>query len=185
MARRRPEGGKISPTTLLLDEIEEGTSRRQVEVDTADLDLGEGDFRLVGPLQVAFRINRSAQTFQLSGQLRARLIGECCRCLEPVEQELEAELQLLLQRQQLSGDEREAVAAGEDVEILDPGAKQVDLRERLREAVLLDLPIRVYCREDCQGLCPQCGHNLNGGPCTCATGQADPRWAALRDVKLS
>lgn len=185
MGRRRPEGGEVPPTTLILDEIEEGISRREVEVDTAGLDLGEGDFRLVGPLQVVFRFNRSAQTFQVSGQLRGQLIGECCRCLEPVEQELEADLQLLLQRQQLSGDEREAVAEDEDVEILDPGAKQVDLKERLREAVLLDLPMRVYCREDCKGLCPQCGHNLNSGPCTCATGQADLRWAALRDLKLS
>lgn len=185
MTRRRLEGGKVSPTALILDEIEEGTSRRQVEVDIADLDLGEGDFRLVGPLQVAFRINRSAQTFQLRGQLRAQLIGECCRCLEPVEQELEAPLQLLLQRQQLSGEEREAAAEDEDIEILDPGAKQVELKERLREAVLLEMPLRVYCREDCRGLCPQCGHNLNSSPCACATVQADSRWAALRGLKLS
>lgn len=185
MARRQPEGGKVSPAALILDEIEEGISRCQLELDPAHLELGEGDFRLTGPLQVAFRFNRSAQTFQIKGQLRGRLLGECCRCLEPVEQELEASLQLLLQRQQLSGDEREASADDEDVEILDPGAVQVDLQERLREAVLLELPLRVYCREDCKGLCPQCGHNLNSGPCTCASGQADPRWAALRDLKLS
>ena len=185
MGRRRPEGGEVPPTALILDEIEEGTSRRQVEVDIADLDLGEGDFRLVGPLQVAFRFNRSAQTFQITGQLTGQLIGECCRCLEPVEQELEASLQVLLQRQQLSGDERETTAEDEDVEIIDPGAKQVDLKARLREAVLLDLPMRVYCREDCKGLCPQCGHNLNTGACACTAGQADSRWAALRDLKLS
>lgn len=186
MVRRRPEGGKLSYTALILDEIEQGISRRQFELASADLDLGEDDFRLVGPLQVAFRFSRSAQTFQISGRLRGRLAGECCRCLAPVEQELEAGLQFLLQRQQLSGEEREAVAdEDEDVEILDPGAVQVDLSERLREAVLLDLPLRVYCREDCKGLCPQCGHNLNSGPCRCATGQVDPRWAALRDLKLS
>jgi uncharacterized protein len=186
MVRRRPEGGKLPPTVLILDEIKEGISRCQFELDTADLDLGEGDFRLIGPLQVAFRFNRSAQTFQISGQFRGRLAGECCRCLAPVEQELEADLQLLLQRQPFSGEEREAVAADdEDIEILNPGAVQVDLRERLREAVLLDLPLRVYCREDCRGLCPQCGHNLNSGPCVCAASQADPRWAALRDLKLS
>ncbi|MBI2502224.1 MAG: DUF177 domain-containing protein [Candidatus Latescibacteria bacterium] len=185
MTRRRPAGIKTPSTILLLDQIEEGISRRQVEVDIAELDLGEGDFRLVGPLQVGYRFNRSAQTFQVLGQLRGRLTGECCRCLEPVEQELEASLQLLLQRQQFSGEEREAVTADEDVELLDPGAKQVDLKERLREAVLLELPVRVYCREDCKGLCPQCGHNLNSGPCACAADQADSRWAALRDLKLS
>ena len=185
MARRRPEGGKVPPTALILDEIEEGLSRRQLELDPAQLELDEGEFRLVAPLQVELRINRSAQTYQLDGQLRGHLAGECGRCLEPVEQPLEADMQLLLQRHQLSGDEREAAGEDEDVELLAPGAKQVDLKERLREAVLLELPIRMYCREDCQGLCAQCGHNLNIGPCACAASQTDPRWAALRDVKLS
>ena len=185
MARRRPEGGKVPPTALILDEIEEGLSRRQLELDPAQLELDEGEFRLVGSLQVGVRINRSAQTYQIEGQLHGRVAGECARCLEPVEQDLEAPLQLLLQRHQLSGDEREAASEDEDVELLAPGAKQVDLKERLREAVLLELPIRMYCREDCKGLCVQCGHNLNTGACACAAGQPDSRWSALRDLNLS
>jgi uncharacterized protein len=185
MTRRRPEGGKASPTALLLDEIEEGLSQYQFELDPAHLELGEGEFRLVGPLRVDCRINRSAQAFQIDGRLRGRLEGECGRCLEPVEQALEAPLQLLLQCRPLGGDEREATEEDGDVEVLDPGAKQVELKERLREAVLLELPMRLSCREDCKGLCPQCGHNLNGGPCACAAGQEDPRWAALRELKLS
>jgi uncharacterized protein len=175
----------VPSTALLLDEIEEGTSRRQLEVDAGELELREADFRLAGPLQVEYRINRSAQTLQLAGRLRGQLAGECCRCLEPVEREMAAELKLLLQRQRLGDDEREAAAEDEDVELLDPGAKQVDLKDRLREAVLLEMPLRVHCREDCKGLCAQCGHNLNAGPCACAVGQEDPRWAALRDLKLS
>lgn len=175
----------MPPTALILDEIEEGLSRRQLELDPAHLELSEGEFRLVGLLQVGFRINRSAQTYQIDGQLRGRLAGECGRCLEPVEQPLEAGMQLLLQRHQLSGDEREAADEDENVELLAPGAKQVDLKERLREAVVLELPMRMYCREDCKGLCAQCGHNLNTGPCACAANQADGRWSALRDLKLS
>lgn len=185
MGRRRPEGGKVSPTALLLDEIEEGLSRRQLELDPAHLELGEGEFHLVGPLQVGLRLNRSGQTFQLEARLQGRLEGECCRCLEPVGQELEAVLQVLLQRQPLGEDEREAAEEDEDVELLAPGDKQADLKERLREAVLLELPLRMYCRQDCKGLCAECGHNLNTGACGCATAQGDPRWSALRDVKLS
>ena len=185
MGRRRPEGGKLPPTALILDEIEEGFSRLDLELAALELDLEDGDFRFVSPLQVALRFNRSVQTFQVGGQIHGRLEGECCRCLVPVTEEFSVELQLLLQRQQLSGEEREALSDDGDVEIVDPGAKQVDLKERLREAVVLDLPLRVYCSADCKGLCPQCGHHLNSGACACQAGQPDARWAALRNLKLS
>jgi len=54
----------------------------------------------------------------------------------------------------------------------------LDLREVLRQDVMLASPIHVLCREDCQGLCPTCGQNLNEGPCDCQP-EPDPRWAVL------
>jgi uncharacterized protein len=56
------------------------------------------------------------------------------------------------------------------------------LEDVLREQVLLSLPARTLCREDCKGLCPRCGHNLNTDPCECDPAPADPRWAALSDL---
>jgi uncharacterized protein len=57
------------------------------------------------------------------------------------------------------------------------------LEDALREQVLLALPLKVICREDCRGLCPHCGTNLNIGQCSCAEPAEDPRWAALKDIR--
>ena len=57
------------------------------------------------------------------------------------------------------------------------------LEDVLREQVLLALPLRAVCREDCKGLCPHCGKNLNLEQCNCAEPLEDPRWSVLKDLK--
>lgn len=58
----------------------------------------------------------------------------------------------------------------------------LDLTEAIRQHTLLAIPMKPLCREDCTGLCPNCGHNLNQGPCSCPAQEVDPRWSEL--VKL-
>ncbi len=57
------------------------------------------------------------------------------------------------------------------------------LEDVLREQVLLALPLKVTCRDDCKGLCPHCGTNLNEAQCSCAVVVEDPRWTALREIR--
>ena len=57
------------------------------------------------------------------------------------------------------------------------------LEDVLREQVLLALPLKAICRDDCRGLCPHCGRNLNHEQCTCAEPIEDPRWSALKDLR--
>jgi uncharacterized protein len=54
----------------------------------------------------------------------------------------------------------------------------------LREHILLSLPMHLVCREDCAGICPQCGQNRNSGHCECRDEKIDDRWSALRDLQL-
>ena len=54
--------------------------------------------------------------------------------------------------------------------------------DAIRDALTLELPLRVLCKEDCKGLCPKCGHNLNEGPCGCDLREEDPRWDALKSL---
>jgi len=56
----------------------------------------------------------------------------------------------------------------------------LDLTEAIRQCVLLVIPMKPLCREDCAGLCSNCGHNLNQGPCGCLPQDTDPRWSELR-----
>ena len=57
------------------------------------------------------------------------------------------------------------------------------LEDAVREQVLLALPLKVICREDCRGLCPHCGKNLNTERCSCAEPVEDPRWSALKEIR--
>jgi uncharacterized protein len=59
---------------------------------------------------------------------------------------------------------------------------EIDLAEVVREQILLDLPEQVYCSDDCKGLCPKCGSNLNLIDCNCIFSEIDPRWAALKGL---
>ena len=61
--------------------------------------------------------------------------------------------------------------------------ESIDVDEIVKEQILLAVPARTLCREDCQGMCPECGVDLNTGQCNCAVDEVDPRWAALKDLK--
>jgi uncharacterized protein len=58
----------------------------------------------------------------------------------------------------------------------------LDLTEAIRQYALLDIPMKPLCREDCAGLCPVCGHDLNQGPCGCSPQETDPRWSELNKL---
>ena len=62
--------------------------------------------------------------------------------------------------------------------------KEIDLQPAVREQILLSVPPPPLCREDCKGLCPQCGKDLNEGECGCDRTVLDPRWAALKGIQL-
>jgi uncharacterized protein len=81
--------------------------------------------------------------------------------------------------------EGEREVAEEDLETSYYRDDQIDLNELMREQFYLALPMKPLCREDCRGLCPQCGTNLNLGGCECDTGWHDPRLAPLKDLKRS
>jgi uncharacterized protein len=77
----------------------------------------------------------------------------------------------------------ERALAEEDLETSYYRDDQIDLDELLREQFYLALPMKPLCLEECRGLCPQCGTNLNAGACACDTAWRDPRLEALRDIK--
>ena len=124
------------------------------------------------------------QDIRLVGEFSTRVQVNCARCLEPVTHNLAANFELLY-RPQGSDAGKEEISIT-DVEA-DIGYYQGDgllLEDVLREQVLLAVPFRTVCREECKGLCPQCGKNLNQGDCKCPPPPpVDTRWDALRDLK--
>lgn len=147
-----------------------GTSR-VIELDYPTVQL-DGDVTLA-PLKGTFTASRNSQGIYLSGELHSNLQLECTRCLSPVELPLTLPLDDLFYYPPQTAPEGEFVV-GEDTFI--------DLSPLLRQLALLEVPMQVFCRGDCQGLCPECGKNLNEGPCECAIDEIDPRLAKLRSL---
>ena len=169
---------------LDLDELEEGHSRIAIDVTAAEVDLEDPHFQFPTPFHVELEIYRSLQSFSIKGEVGFAIEGQCCRCLKPVRDQISAPLSLLIQRREASDEELEALDDQDDVIIVYPGAREMDLTRRVREAVALELPMRACCRDDCRGLCSKCGQNLNEGSCSCAQENIDPRWEALGELKI-
>jgi uncharacterized protein len=126
------------------------------------------DVRVTGRLSSA-----GPGRFYFSGSVTGTARDECRRCLQEVEMGVSEHVQLVFaEAGQDDADEA-------DVFEFDPRSHELDLRPAVREQWLLIAPTFVQCREDCAGLCPTCGADLNAGPCGCAE-PVDERWAALR-----
>lgn len=168
---------------LLFSDLEEGATHLEFAVPAGSLELEDPYFSFVSPITASLEVVRVLESYSISGSVRWRISGECCRCLAPVEEDLEAPIQVLVQRKEASDDVLEALEDQDEVEIVDPGARKVDLTGRIQDLVVLELPLRAYCSEDCKGLCPHCGSDLNSGPCGCQSEVIDPRWEALAKLK--
>ena len=125
-----------------------------------------------------------------SGEIMARgsyegvLARECRRCLEPVEVPLHEDVALLFAPREETGEAAEREPRDEEVRGFDLSSGEIDLGEAIREEVILSTPLYVECKQECRGLCPRCGTNLNESSCDCARSEPDPRWQALRELNV-
>jgi len=119
---------------------------------------------------------------RLVGSLATQLEVSCARCLEPVGRTVNRNFDLLYRPQGIDGGREELSVTAAEAEIGYYSGDGLLLEDVLREQVLLALPMKTVCREECKGLCPQCGKNLNQGECVC-TRPADARWHALDGLR--
>lgn len=107
----------------------------------------------------------------------------CARCVEPVEHHLTSSFDLVFRPLGVDQGGAEHAISTPETEIGYYQGGGLALEDVLREQVLLSLPVRTLCREDCKGLCPRCGQNLNIEACSCGETVSDPRWTALSDLR--
>jgi uncharacterized protein len=155
------------------------------------IDLG-GEARQRTPLKTAGRAelveehhgkHQIIKDIRLRGRLSAGLELECARCLDPVRQDVTREFELLYRPLGADAGRDELSVTDAEAEIGYYQGDGILLEDVLREQVLLALPLKVTCREDCRGLCLHCGKNLNQDKCSCSVPMEDPRWAALREIR--
>jgi uncharacterized protein len=120
---------------------------------------------------------------RLRGRLAVGLELQCARCLDPVPQQVDREFELLYRPLGADAGRDELSVTDAEAEIGYYQGEGILLEDVLREQVLLALPLKVTCRQDCQGLCPQCGQNLNQKQCSCVAPAEDPRWEGLKEIR--
>jgi uncharacterized protein len=142
-----------------------------------------GDFSVVEPVRLAFEIFKDKDQFRLAGRLQATLELACSRCLEPFRRPVDATFDLRYQPHDRNVGEGEREIEEDDLTTAFYENETIDLGELMREQFYLALPMKPLCADDCRGLCPLCGTNLNRGACSCTGDWEDPRLAALKELR--
>lgn len=123
------------------------------------------------------------EDIRVRASLETKLEVPCARCLEPVTETVDTQFDLLYRPRDADSADADRAISTSETEIGYYEGDGLWLEDVLREQVLLALPARILCREDCQGLCPKCGRNRNSGQCACNTTSNDPRWSALEGIR--
>jgi len=145
----------------------------------------------ITPVSATLRawIRPEATLVRATGEVEGEGSAECDRCLKAVRVPIKTAFDQRYSWEgtaapRPSGGHDEEVALAEDeLDIVSLEGSAFDTAELAREQFVLATPIRVVCIEDCKGLCPDCGADLNAGPCACAPETGDPRWDALKKLK--
>lgn len=132
-----------------------------------------GEHPIPAPVHVSGFAQNRADVYELHMDIAFHVVTRCARCLKPLD------LPVTLHVERPMADSVENEADSDDILVLDSGT--VDLDEVARETIVLEAQMSYLCREDCAGLCPKCGADLNDGPCGCAP-EVDERFAALADL---
>jgi uncharacterized protein len=134
------------------------------------------------PVTLDLRLEAVMEGVLVTGEARAKLDGECARCLDPITDELGVTFQELFLYDDPHPVKGGQDDADDDDELSTMEDDLVDLEPLLRDAVVLALPFRPLCQHDCPGLCTECGASLKQDPDHTHEDPIDPRWSALADL---
>ena len=193
------------PLVIHVDSIKENAQPWQADISRELIDLAlrsepPTEFHADGASHFTGTLTKLGRKVLVRGKFSVPMVGACRRCVRPVASSEPTELV----RTYVPRDDRslephgkrakrekekdaEEASASFDPETVDEevyDGKEIDLGAALREQILLALPPAPLCREDCKGLCPTCGKDLNEGECGCDRAVPDPRWDALKALQL-
>lgn len=157
----------------------------ELETDAVSLEIDDQDEVFRQPVHVTVSVNRTGNTAYLEGAVETDVLLECSRCLEQFSWRLSGDFTLVAKQLHDGESLRKSEADDEDdtsMVMLSYGENEVDITPYVRDALILALPMKPVCREDCTGLCPVCGKNITAGPCDCESGHKDTRWEALKGL---
>jgi uncharacterized protein len=150
----------------------------------SEFSLEDEDARLASDVRVTAHAVRRRGEVTLSGSIDTAVELRCDRCLAPVAQPVKIDFKADLATRGEGSESHEATGLQDaDMDFSLFEGEAINLDEIVREQILLALPARHLCSDECKGLCPACGANRNEQSCDCATEEIDPRWSALAELK--
>jgi uncharacterized protein len=180
---------------LDLTQIRDAETPVARQFQPAEIASADDAFKVRGPVELVMTVQKDDDLYQLAGRVRAEMELACSRCLEPFVMPVDApfDLRYLPQHLNMTGsgeeggdDDDDATGeevGGDDLTTAFYRDDQIDLLQLVREQLYLVLPMKPLHSEDCKGLCPNCGTNLNETTCECKIGWEDPRLAPLKALK--
>lgn len=156
--------------------LSEGVHEYRFEADGEGIDLGPG---ITGSVEVNARLEKTGTQIYLGVEARATGNFMCDRCLAEFQHELTPRYRMTYVFDAGSADQFDPA----EVQVISPSLTVIDITEDVRQAILLAVPLKLLCRDECRGLCPMCGANWNTVSCECTDQPADSRWDALKNLR--
>jgi uncharacterized protein len=156
-----------------------------VAISDGEIDYVEG-LRQTGALEASGTAELLANTLgeiRVKGRLAVTMEAECDRCLEKARFPIASDFDVFYRPSDTGPEGEEVAISAAETEVGFYEGGGVDLKEILREYILLAMPMQRVCRESCLGICPVCGQNRNVRACECTAVAVDDRWSALKNFK--
>jgi len=141
------------------------------------------ELRLNHPVNVDLEINKGADHIRVRGSIKGALQVSCHRCLKPFELPIDEEVDIFLLEEQKAPEAEEVELDEDELEYEFFDGEIIEIDQLVAEQIFIALPFKVLCSEDCRGLCPRCGVNLNDEPCRCEKTNKDSPFARLEKLK--
>lgn len=170
--------------TINVDEISEEGLGIKISESPAFFDFDVEDVSWRGPVEWTGDLQRFGRDVICRGTARTGVVQSCSRCLRDVNIDLEVETTFTFvpeSPRELQEEEIEVESQDPDFYYYQEG--RLNLRNPVRDSLIMALPLQPVCREDCKGLCSSCGADLNEGACDCSQETYDPRWEALTQLR--
>lgn len=164
----------MSVLRLNISKLSDGTHHHSLKATPEEVGL---DSRFTKELQIEATLQKTSRQLYMRVEIKTGGAFTCDRCLEEFQQDISSEYGVMYVT-----DEDAVEGDGEEVQVVSADSTHVDLAEDVRQFVILGLPQKMLCREDCAGLCPTCGSNLNLGKCDCKNDETDSRWSELQKI---
>lgn len=144
------------------------------EVEIGEFEFSGERYSLEAPLKVSGIISNNGKALVLTADVEAELCTRCARCLD----EIIVDAGFSMEESFAQSESK----IPEDDEIIVFDGYTIELDDIIEDNLIMNIEGRYLCEEDCKGLCPQCGANLNDGECGCNREFIDPRWSGLADL---